>query len=140
MTRWKRQPAKVATLSLFDQRPPLRQPSRNTDLETSHEAAHELVKSGKLTKQCGETLNALVRSNWASGKPAASAELAGDDQRLRYQYARRLPDLERLGLVTRLDSKRACAVTGANAFPWSVTETGMEKFREMRAAREAATK
>lgn len=117
---------------------PLRQPSRNSDPETSHAAARAVQASGRLTEQCDWTLTALVRWLWSAKAAPTSAELAGDDQRLRYLYARRLPDLEHLGLVQRLDEKRPCAVTGRLALPWRVTEAGMDVFRRQRAARKEA--
>lgn len=121
----------ISQPGLFDR---IRQPSRNTDPETSHEAARNLQTSGKLTEQAIQTLVALVRHEWATKHAPTSHELAGDDLRLRYQYGRRLPDLEHAGCVTRLDSKRQCAITGKAAFPWRVTEKGMQTFRALRAA------
>lgn len=115
----------------------LRQPSRNNDPETSHEAARELRASGRLTEQCLETLQALVRYEFHTTKAPTSHELAGNDLEARYQHARRLPDLKALGLVVQLDSKRPCAVTGRAAFPWRVTEEGMRAFRQARAPKKA---
>lgn len=113
----------------------LRQPSRDSDPETSHEAARELRASGRLTDQCADTLQQLVRYEFRVGQAPTSFELAGDDLQARYQHARRLPDLEALGFVVRLDSKRPCSRSGRSAFPWRVTESGMRVFREMQAAR-----
>lgn len=115
----------------------LRQPARSGDLDTSHEAARKIQTSGKLGEQCAQTLIALVRYEFRAHESPTSHELAGGDEALRYRYARRLPDLERLGLVDRIDSKRACRVTGANAYPWRVTEEGMRVFRQMKRAPEA---
>ena len=117
----------------------LRQPARNTDPETSHEAARKLQTSGKLTEQCVQTLTALVRYEFGNTTAPTSYELAGTDLQLRYLYARRLPDLEHKGLVIRLDSKRPCTISGSAAFPWRVTEEGMTMFRALRAERKATT-
>jgi hypothetical protein len=118
--------------SLFDA---IRQPSRNADPETSHEAARELQTSGRLTEQCEQTLAALVRWEFRWAYAPTSHELAAGDTDLRYLYARRLPDLSKTNpqLVTQLDSKRPCRVTGRAAFPWRVTEEGMRVFRAIKA-------
>lgn len=120
---------------LFDR---VRQPSRNKDLDTSHRAARELQTSGRLTEQCEQTLVALVRWEVQWSYAPSSHELAAGDTDLRYQYARRLPDLEHAGLVTRLDSKRACRVTGRLVYPWRATEAGMTAYRGIKARSKAA--
>jgi hypothetical protein len=146
MARSVHAPQSVADLPLFAQRAVgaalalpahhggLRAAARSGDLETSHEAAKELSASGRLNAQCVETLVALVRYLFRVRQAPTSAELAGDDIHLRYQHARRLSDLKDLNLVERIDSKRLCLRTGRKAYPWRVTEDGMRRFREHRAA------
>ena len=127
-------PGSVKDLPLFQ----IRQPARANDPETSRQAAREIQTSGKLTEQCEETLLALARYQWATGKAPTSHELAGDDTEKRYLYARRLPDLAKHKHVQQLSSKRPCAITKRAAFPWEVTEAGMAEFRRIRSRREEA--
>lgn len=88
--------------------------ARRDDPHTSKEAAQELVESGELGRQHLKVL-ALVYSSPGN----TSAELAGEDLGLRYQIARRLPELERLGWIER-GSARQCNQTGHKALTWWV--------------------
>lgn len=101
---------------------PLRPLARNSDPATSREAAAHVRASGLLKRQAQETLETLAA--WRAGPPTAF-ELAGGDYRLRLQHARRLADLQELGLVTAQDSRR-CAVTGRTAQTWVLTEAGRQ--------------
>lgn len=107
----------------------LRAIRRNLDPQPSHEAAAHLHTTGKLTEQCLATLAALARH----GDGCTSYELAGDDLRLRYQHARRLPDLAHMGFVEKRPA-RACRVTWRRATTWAVTDAGRAVLREGRAA------
>lgn len=87
-------------------------PARNTDPATSRDAAAELVASGRQALQQQEVL-AAVRA-----RPGlTSAELAQASDLDRYAVARRLPELERRGLVRR-DGPRPCAVMSRMALTW----------------------
>ncbi|MFQ5506958.1 MAG: hypothetical protein ACE5F1_19475, partial [Planctomycetota bacterium] len=99
---------------LFDN---IRTPARTTDPGTSHEAARHLKQGGQLTAQAQATLEALREWLELWGSPPTSHELAGTDLKLRYLYARRLPDLEAAGLVVR-DSSRTCRITSRRAMTW----------------------
>ncbi len=96
--------------------------ARKTDPESSHQAARDLVAvrhgspqaSSELGRQQSLTLD-LVRR----GPGQTSHELADGNTVLRYQIARRLPELARRGMVKRGEA-RACRVTGRLATTWSV--------------------
>jgi hypothetical protein len=88
--------------------------ARTTDPEPSHVAARALVASGELGRQQALAF-ALVRR-----RPGlTSHELADGNTVLRYQLARRLPELARppLMLVQRGPARR-CRVTGRLATTW----------------------
>lgn len=85
--------------------------ARNTDPETSHEAADAMVSSGKLNRHCEAVLGIIKRCPrstyhelWAAATEDERAEL-GDAQALQ----RRLSDLERRGQIRRLP-KRKCTI------------------------------
>ena len=86
--------------------------ARTTDPATSHEAAQELVTSGALGVQ---QRDAMKRVRNFPGR--TSSELAGGDVRIRYQLARRLPELARMGKVTK-GPARTCRVTGRSSITW----------------------
>lgn len=89
--------------------------ARTTDPEPSHAAARDLVASGELGRQQALAFE-LVRR-----RPGhTSHELADGNTALRYQLARRLPELARppLMLVKRGPARR-CRVTGRLATTWS---------------------
>lgn len=70
--------------------------ARRTDHDSSHAAADRAERSGAIEAQMNRVL-AAVRAHPGSTSAQLSA-LAGID---RHTVARRLPDLERRGLVTR---------------------------------------
>lgn len=91
--------------------------ARNSDPVSSHEAADEIVASGKQTQQKQSVLNAL-KSHMEEHGPATSAELARLFNMDRYMVARRLPDLEKDRAVVRRGMKR-CSVSGKQATAWA---------------------
>lgn len=89
--------------------------ARKTDPQTSHQAAKAFTDSGKRHGQCLEIFE-LVR-RWPR---RTSAELAHISEKFdRYQIARRLPDLERAGLV-RKGIARECRVNKTQAHEWEI--------------------
>ncbi len=86
--------------------------ARATDVETSHEAATELVMSGQHESQLQVVLEATRRHPGHT-----SAELAAVAGLDRYMVARRRPDLEKRGLVSK-DASSHCTVTGRRARIW----------------------
>jgi len=85
-----------------------------SDPATSHIAAREITMSGALDSQKRAVLD-LLRIQL---RPVTSAELAAAGGLDRYMVARRLPDLNRDGLVSR-GSARRCDSTGRLAITWS---------------------
>ena len=108
------------TQTALDFTAPLRPIAAAADPRTSHQAARQLERSGELGKRLRATLIAL--GEWV-GAPPTSHELAGRDERRRYEYGRRLPDLRERGLVEN-GAARPCAVTGRQAVTWVVTPAG----------------
>jgi DNA-binding MarR family transcriptional regulator len=104
----------------------MNQLARTTDPETSHEAAAELVDSGKHQIQKAKVYNALLWCNRAQQLAPTSAELARHSGLDRYLVARRLADLEKAGLVDKVRDddgeliKRKCSVNGSRATVWRV--------------------
>jgi len=87
--------------------------SRNTDPVTSHLAALEVTQDGTRAKQQRAVLTALK-----SHPGHTSMELSQFSGVLsRYDFARRLPELEDAGLVMK-GPKRRCALTGKQAVTW----------------------
>jgi CRP-like cAMP-binding protein len=86
--------------------------ARKSDPDSSRQAAESITASGKRDAQAAG-VRALVRSH--EGYTSAElADLSGYD---RYMVARRLPELEKLGLV-RKGTPRACSTTGKSATTW----------------------
>jgi hypothetical protein len=83
------------------------------DPSTSHQAAERFTASGARANQKRAFLE------WMRANPRArtSAEIARDGPFPRDAVARRLPDLERDGLVERLPA-RECAARGGQAITW----------------------
>lgn len=82
------------------------------DPGTSDEAARKITRSGKRDAQSKEVLDAV------RARPGlTSAEYAGGVQSQRFMFARRLPDLEKLGLV-RKGPPRPCRQTGSRCVTW----------------------
>jgi hypothetical protein len=86
--------------------------ARRTDPATSFAAAVELVSSGELGRQQGESL-VLVRS-WPG---LTTWEMAGGDAVCRYMLNRRLPELVRKGLVKR-GEPRPCRYSRRPSLTW----------------------
>lgn len=105
-----------------------RHPARQGDPISSHQAAHEVVRSGLAEHQAGEVLEALCRFPWTTSRELA--EYSGLD---RYMAGRRLPELKEAGLVDRDDGmKRKCRVAGRIACTWWPTEKGRTRVTEAR--------
>ncbi len=110
-------------ISLFGRKPepparrvPDRAPLAATaDPLSSHLAAAEVTSSGRRASQKREIVT------WLRGqsRPLTSMEIAHAAGLDRYMVARRLPDLERDGLVERCPM-RDCAVSGRPAITWSI--------------------
>ena len=104
----------------------IQQTYRNGDPETSELASKQILKNGSRTAQKERVLKMLVR--WPGSRRPTSAELAGFNRVDRHMVARRLPDLEADGLVTR-GEKKQCSVTGKQAITWIPTPYGKDKDR-----------
>lgn len=89
--------------------------ARNSDPVTSHIAAEDITASGLRNSQKAEVLRWLKDSREAP----TSAELAHRSGLDRHMVARRLPDLERDGLV-RKGASRDCGVSNRPAVTWEV--------------------
>ena len=95
--------------------PEHRRLARNSDPETSHEAAQKAVRSGTVGRQCALVLD-LVRA-WPN---STSGELAWYSAELdRYAVSRRLADLHTKGLVEKGPS-RVCRSLGSKQLTWNV--------------------
>lgn len=86
--------------------------ARNTDPDTSHEAAAEITASGVRGEQQAQTI-AAVRA-FPGCTMQELAEKTGHD---RYMLARRISECETAGAVRR-GAKRTCEVTGRKAEEW----------------------
>lgn len=86
--------------------------SRATDPDTSHEAAAGHVASGANELQRAAVLAALVERPGMTSDEVAWAARMG-----RHAAARRLPELERAGLVVR-GAARVSAVGGRRGLTW----------------------
>lgn len=95
----------------------IREPARKTDPQTSKDAARHMKESGQINAQAMETLRALRRYIDDHGRRPTSNELCQGNVELRFRYARRLPELEKAGLVRRLPP-RVCHVTDRRAHTW----------------------
>ena len=82
--------------------------ARTTDPLSSHEAATAAEASGLIGRQCAAVLELVRRTPGMT-----SSELAARHRMDRYVIARRLPDLERRGLVRRIEY-------GARQVRWEV--------------------
>jgi DNA-binding MarR family transcriptional regulator len=83
--------------------------ARTTDPLASHAAADAAEASGLIGRQCAAVLELVRRTPGLT-----SAELSARHRMDRYVIARRLPDLERRGLVKRYEY-------GARAVRWEAT-------------------
>lgn len=90
--------------------------SHRHDPETSHAAARKLTQSGRLTGQRREVLDALRQCSGAT-----HAELGRFMGRDWLVAARRLPELERAGLVHKGEA-RICRVKGSRCTTWWIVK------------------
>jgi hypothetical protein len=105
----------TATGDLFELMPigPIETPAaRNTDPHTSHEAAEAITASGEREQQ--QKRVALAVRLWPG---RTSAEIAALMNEHRQMPARRLPELETAGWVTR-GKARKCTYSNRNAITW----------------------
>lgn len=87
--------------------------ARRTDPATSHEAARLVEASGRAAAQRTACLDEVRRR---PGQTAAEvAQALGLE---RHAPSRRLPELERAGLVRRGQVKKQCTVMGTAAMTW----------------------
>lgn len=97
---------------------PLTSPlARRTDPQSSHSAAEEVTRSGKREGQVLAVL-ALVRKYPGSTSLELAKHSVGLD---RYVTARRLPELEKQGLVRKGD-ERPCTINGRSMVTWWPTD------------------
>jgi len=87
-------------------------PARNTDPDTSHEAARDLVESGAQAQQ-----QALVAAAVHKHPGLTSRELAFSAGLDRHMVARRLPELEADGQVVH-GTPRECSHSGKRCQTW----------------------
>lgn len=86
--------------------------ARATDPATSHAAGVRVTQDGTRARQAREVAEAVRETPGHT-----SAEIAGIHRLDRYAVARRLPEVERDGLVRRGYAK-PCTVTGRAAMTW----------------------
>lgn len=102
-------------LSLFAENLPL---AARNDPETSHQAAEEMVQTGRLAFQHKQTLEALRKF------PGLTSEELSYKSGLDYHaVARRLPDLEKLGKAFK-GPNRICKRSSRNRVTWYATSLG----------------
>lgn len=93
--------------------------ARNNDPISSHEAADDIVESGKHAQQKNVVLGALRMYQKAHG-PATSAEIARHYEMDRHMVAKRLSDLEKMSLVIK-GGRKKCPVYGKKVIAWEVS-------------------
>ena len=86
--------------------------SRRTDPASSHAAAQEIEPTGRRAAQCEAVLETVKRH-----PRRTSLELSRLSQLDRYTVSRRLPELERRGLIRR-GLIRDCTVNGRPMLTW----------------------
>lgn len=87
-------------------------PARNTDPQSSKEAAHEMVDSGRMAGQRLAVYVALKRHNNCTTQELSQA--SGIPVHI---IGRRMTELDRMGLVSR-GPQRLCKVGNRNATEW----------------------
>ncbi|MBD8696574.1 winged helix-turn-helix domain-containing protein [Stenotrophomonas sp. CFBP 13718] len=87
-------------------------PARNTDPDTSHEAARDLVDSGTQAQQQAQVASALRQHPGLT-----SRELAFSACLDRHMVARRLPELEAEGLAVH-GAPRICSMSRKRCQTW----------------------
>lgn len=98
-----------------------RLPVRNTDPDTSHEAARELVESGTQAHQ-----HALVAAAVRAHPGLTSRELACSAGLDRHMVARRLPELEAEGLAVH-GAPRICSMSRKRCQTWLPVLAGADQ-------------
>lgn len=93
-------------------------PARNTDPDTSHEAARDLVDSGAQAQQQAQVATAVRQHPGLTSRELAFS--AGLD---RHMVARRLPELESDGLVVH-GAPRICSMSRKRCQTWLPVLTG----------------
>lgn len=86
--------------------------ARRTDPLTSHEAAADITESGVRGRQMADVLTAVKRYPGRT-----SAELGSVSRFDRWVAARRLPELEKKGLVVRGEARK-CRITSKRSITW----------------------
>ena len=86
--------------------------SRRTDPQTSFLAEKELNDTGSRSLQARQVLEVLMRNEGRT-----SRELAWIGEMDRYLVARRLPDLEKVGLARKGPARR-CDQSGRKSVTW----------------------
>ena len=92
-------------------------PARATDPETSHKAALHVTRNGQRASERDLTERELRWFVNTYKYFPTSSELAGGNQRLRYMYGRRLPELEHRGIVKKGPERRD-RNTGRESVTW----------------------
>lgn len=93
--------------------------SRTTDPSTSHIAEAQMSASGSISAQRADVLWAVCLSPDCTAREIARACRVD-----RYATSRRLPELERHGLVTR-GPTRVCRVGGRLSATWRATDAAL---------------
>jgi hypothetical protein len=86
--------------------------ARATDPQSSHQAAHQVERSGK-----ADSHRALCLKAVKAAPGSTSAEIAAATGLERHEAARRLPELRLRGLVRNGD-QRECGETGNQSMTW----------------------
>lgn len=86
--------------------------ARNTDPDTSHDAAAHVTASGARARQQAIAVKAVEQYPGLT-----SLEIAGRARMCRYMLARRLPECEEGGAVRR-GQERRCSVSNRMAVTW----------------------
>lgn len=89
--------------------------SRNTDPLSSHLAEDDVTRSGERQRQCDMVLAVVTANPGMTSKELTRYAPPSTD---RYTFSRRLPDLEKKGLVQR-GEMRKCSVGGKLSVTWS---------------------
>ena len=94
----------------------MKTPARRSDPATSHDAARDMIRSGRLGRQQQECLLEVRR------RPGlTAAEVAANLYIERHIPSRRLPELERLGFVKK-GEPRKCRQMGRSSVTWWAIE------------------
>lgn len=96
--------------------------SKKNDPDTSREAGKRYDKSHKRTIHFQQIL--ITMSDLF---PFTSAEIARWSPLDRFQVARRLPEMERFGLVSR-GNKKYCSVVKQDCVGWKLTAAGKDRI------------